>query len=66
MIPLQSLKSNKIKTKYQFVVKLKKAVIRSEPIATTDKTKHEINRELGLEGDDITERVPNFFGVGHD
>lgn len=65
-MPLQSPKSNKIKTKYQFVVKLKKAIIRLEPIATMNKTKHEINRELGLEGDDITERVPNFFGIGHD
>jgi hypothetical protein len=46
--------------------RLNKAAIPAELVAATDETNQEINHELGLEGDDITERVPNFFGIGHD
>jgi hypothetical protein len=63
---LEITETVQIKHNNQFVKRLNKAVIRAELVAATDETNQEINRELGLEGDDITERVPNYFGIGHD
>jgi len=48
------------------VKRLNEAAIPAELAADTDETNQKINYELGLEGDDITERVPNFFSIGHD